>query len=760
MKVSTAYNNFARGKIDHDMIGRYDLPIYQTGSDEFKNFISNFKGNAIYRAGLESYLQFQDCALVEFRFSNTQNYIVVMFANKMRFLSYDVSGNFGWVLDGGAAILEVATPYTLADCKYIARGKPAQNGDAMIFTRNGYEPYKLTRVSANNFTFAPYSRKDDPFPSAWAATKAITGITQATNAVVTCVAHGYTTGQRVLFAGIVGMTQLNAYTATVTNLTANTFSIDVDTTKFTAWSSGGTSALVTAGDYPDNALFYKGRLYYSTTLAKTTTVWASQSGNYFIMTIPTGTTTDIDALQFTIADITQRIEWLFGGDNSLLAGSADGIVACNGGQVNTAITASTVQANITTADGCNRTYPSRKDGLVFYVGLNDRNVYYFSYDLLTESFKAKDANFISYDITLGGFTKIRFKKDRNDLIYTLRGGTDFCSVNFKESENIVGWHEHSTSGTITDMALITNNMGTPQIFVLALRNGNYFIEHQADYVEFNHRVNFFTGKTLAAKLLDDQAYNRYVAEQLRSCVYLDNALSYKDLRATTITYNSGAGTITASGASFLVGDVGKHIAYKTSTGYEYGRFLITGYTSATVVTVSVLQTPTTNVWSSWYLSFNSLSGLAQYNGQTVSVVADGGYLTDQAISGGATTFSKQITSVVLGYKYKGLIKTFIQGFAVQGTNTQTTYKAVSRVGVRTVSSAGVFIGTSLYAMEPVQELSPVDLNYLPPLPMDGTKYVNFSDDTEIDKYFYVVQEEPLPLNLAALLLETDYAVKS
>lgn len=69
---------------------------------------------------------------------------------------------------------------------------------------------------------------------------AITGITQANPGVVTAVAHGLTTGDQVWITNAAGMVQVNRRRFTVTVLTANTFSIGIDTTGYTAWSSGGT----------------------------------------------------------------------------------------------------------------------------------------------------------------------------------------------------------------------------------------------------------------------------------------------------------------------------------------------------------------------------------------------------------------------------------------------------------------------------------------------------------------------------------------
>ena len=152
------------------------------------------------------------------------------------------------------------------------------------------------------------------------------------------------------------------------------------------------------------------------------------------------------------------------------------------------------------------------------------------------------------------------------------------------------------------------------------------------------------------------------------------------------------------------------------------------------------------------------SGLTSYNGTTASVVADGGYLTDFAISGGTQALGKQVTHAVVGYKYKGIIKSFSLGFQIQGVNTQRMEKAISEVGVRCVASAGLEIGSSLYHLEPVQELTQDDINYLPPLPIDGTKFVQFSDDNERDKFFYLVQDDPLPATITTAIITANYTL--
>ncbi len=74
----------------------------------------------------------------------------------------------------------------------------------------------------------------------------ITAITAANPAVVTIASHSFTNGQLVRLAGIVGMTELNGRTFTVANVATNTFELSgEDSTSYTAYTSDGTSSLIT-----------------------------------------------------------------------------------------------------------------------------------------------------------------------------------------------------------------------------------------------------------------------------------------------------------------------------------------------------------------------------------------------------------------------------------------------------------------------------------------------------------------------------------
>ena len=86
--------------------------------------------------------------------------------------------------------------------------------------------YFLNALGMTNF---------NSFPSGSAT---ITGATQANPCVLTAN-NTFQVGQKITISGVVGMTQLNGNTYTITAVTPTTITINVDSTGFTPYSSGG-----------------------------------------------------------------------------------------------------------------------------------------------------------------------------------------------------------------------------------------------------------------------------------------------------------------------------------------------------------------------------------------------------------------------------------------------------------------------------------------------------------------------------------------
>jgi hypothetical protein len=68
----------------------------------------------------------------------------------------------------------------------------------------------------------------------------ITGISQASPAVVTAVAHGFSDGDLIRIAGVSGMSEVNNLTFIIANVTTDTFElVGINSTSYTAYTSGG-----------------------------------------------------------------------------------------------------------------------------------------------------------------------------------------------------------------------------------------------------------------------------------------------------------------------------------------------------------------------------------------------------------------------------------------------------------------------------------------------------------------------------------------
>lgn len=139
-----------------------------------------------------------------------------------------------------ASSAEVAGTYTPTDITsvdgdyLVAVLSNASDGLSAYYYQNVVGTWTLLSALTETATFTEhYNSPVNP-------TATITGITQALPAEITATGHGFVTGNSVTISGVVGMTELNGLTFTVTVSDANTFTLDgEDSTGHTAYSSAG-----------------------------------------------------------------------------------------------------------------------------------------------------------------------------------------------------------------------------------------------------------------------------------------------------------------------------------------------------------------------------------------------------------------------------------------------------------------------------------------------------------------------------------------
>lgn len=292
----TFFRSFAGGELSPEMFGRIDDVKFQTGAAKLRNFIAMPQGPAENRPGTAFVREVKNSAkrtrLIPFTYSTTQTMVLELGDGYIRFhtqgatllvgapavynpaLTYAIGAlvsNAGLVYYATASVplatnppnatywyliptpaYEIPTPYAeadLFDLHYV------QSADVLTIVHPNYAPRELRRLGATTWTLSTISFVSPiPAPAAPTVTAVrgigvnISGITQANPAVITVVAaHQFQLGDPINISGVAGMTQINGW-FTVSDITPSTelklhayaTGVDIDSTAYTAYSSGGT----------------------------------------------------------------------------------------------------------------------------------------------------------------------------------------------------------------------------------------------------------------------------------------------------------------------------------------------------------------------------------------------------------------------------------------------------------------------------------------------------------------------------------------
>lgn len=235
--------SFTSGEIAPALQSRADMTKYATGLHLCENFFVRAQGGVYSRPGFRFVGELDDSSrvgrLIPFSFNTDQTYMLVFEHLKVRVIK-----DGGFVLnDGETIIFELATPYTEEQLPTLGF---TQNADVMTIVHPDHDPRNLNRMADDDWSltvidYAP--TVDSPTFSAGSINKAITGITAANPAVVTAVGHGFATGNLISINGVVGMTEVNGNSYTITALTVDTFELNgEDASAYTPYDSGGTAS--------------------------------------------------------------------------------------------------------------------------------------------------------------------------------------------------------------------------------------------------------------------------------------------------------------------------------------------------------------------------------------------------------------------------------------------------------------------------------------------------------------------------------------
>lgn len=215
-----------------------------------------------------------------------------------------------------------------------------------------------------------------------------------------------------------------------------------------------------------------------------------------------------------------------------------------------------------------------------------------------------------------GYTIIAwcFQANPDPVVWAVRSDGVLLSLTLSAASGVLGWARHDTDGTVEDIACVPEG------------------EEDAVYLVVNRTIDGGTVRYIERLAVTTAALTALCcsdASVTGSGVHPHSSLSL-DLSGAiySVPTNTTAGIVaTGSGGSgsFTAADVGRTFKFVRS-GTTYTA-TVTGYTSATVVTISFVGSaagwtdPTVVTAGNWY--WTSIGGLSHLEGEAVSVVVDG-----------------------------------------------------------------------------------------------------------------------------------------
>lgn len=522
----------------------------------------------------------------------------------------------------------------------------------------------------------------------------------------------------------------------------------------TLWANGAWSDVE---GWPSQVNFYKERLVFG----RGQSLWLSVSGDYenFAAKDLSGNVVADQAISITLqSDKVNNLQWMSSND-ALLCGTAGGEFAVQSITTNLPFGPDNVTAPSVSSFGSRNMIPVKVGEATLFIqrsGIKMRDVIY---DYVSNKFQSTDQNVMADHITQGGLTQIAFQQEPYSIVWGVRADGLLVAMTYSreqyESPPFGGWHRHPIGGSFAGGPAVVDCLAVipapaadkDEVWLITKRTINGATKRYVEYMEYERRFN------------DDP----------QDAFYVDCGLTLDNTQAATLTPGAGATvagstgvTFTAGSAVFNAGQIGREIQVRTFTldgdgktkNYATSRALITGYTSTTVVSATILQPfQSTAVVASggWRVTVVTISGLSHLEGQSVAIMGDGATYPQQVVTAGVITLPTPAAKVQVGLPQRARLQTMrLKDGAGDGT-TQGKTSRINKASVRLLDTLGCKLGPSFDKLDEIDFRVVADQMDGPPALFTGDKLVDFDGDYSTDPWVCLETTEPQPCTVVAIM---------
>lgn len=326
------------------------------------------------------------------------------------------------------------------------------------------------------------------------------------------------------------------------------------------------------------------------------------------------------------------------------------------------------------------------------------------------------------------------------VVWAVRDDGVLLALTFMLEQEVIGWTPMEVDGDVESVCCIPE--GNEDVLYAVIRR-------TVDGSEVRY-VERLSSRTVA---------------DIREATFLDSFLTYdgRNAGATTMTASAASWlvgdevTLTASAGTFSAGDLQDVIVLGFGAGLNV-RLRITGYTSATEVTAEI-DTPVPAAYrgvavTDWGFARDAISGLGHLEGRTVGILCDGRVQDERVVSAGAITLDEPGVLVHVGLPYTADFET-LEVNLPGGETPRLNTKLIKRLGLIVKDTRSIRAGPDFDHLDEYESRSDEDMTAPPALKQDLVEMWIQGDWSQRGRVC-VRQADPLPMTILAVIPDYEF----
>lgn len=692
----------------------------------------------------------------------------------------------GWGVYGGGGsaqrVYTIPSPYNASDLDLM---KFSQNASVMNITHPNHPPYKLTLISATNWTLVPATI------GATVGPPVITGITSSATgpayykyAVTAVDAEGQESvpsavffannvadlrttpgSNRVEIGSVSGAVSYNiygsppSYTPLANDLGGLGFmgSLAFDSSRLFFDSNIAADFQTTppvhenpfASVNPAVSSYFQQRLVYANGGGDLVdTFWASKTGAPYNFDVSNPVQAD-DAITGALVSLeVNEIKSMIPMPTGLVALTTNGAWQINGGAGGVAtqggpITPATATATPQAYVGANDVPPIVVNYDIIFVQAKGSIVRDMTYNIYANIYTGSDVSILSnhmfynHQILEWSYAEEPFK-----IIWCIREDGILLSLTLIKEQDMYGWARHDTRGNFMSVASVTEG------------------QFDATYVAVQRPNPGGPGVVTQIERIADRTFPFGAEDAWCVDAGLKSVANFPN-HQLTVTPDVEDKVILASDPVFSTSMIG----WIARVGG--GIIKITEFINTTSVKGQVIQ-PITDIIPNdplkrpqialagmWTLDkpFTKVFGLDHLEGQLISVLADGGVINDLRVEDGSITLPQPVTKIIAGYGFQAQLQTMPLDLGQEINSVQGKRKKIAALTVRCKDSRGVKAGMTFDTVTPIKEMNRVTLMGLPIKLFTADERIIMDPLWDIPGQICIQIDDPLPSTVLGVIPE-------